>query len=165
MPPETERDAVFSGSLETTITKGCKFWCPRYDVSDGCFPCDVRFRKKLLTKEFNLFTFPLMVLSSNTNVTKTTKCLYHSYVGPSRIPSKCLEASGYLQVLPLSTQWYSNRETLLAALSWACNGWEFFFYYHCDCCRIGTVQVARDRQWYLFTTILCSPTEEPVSGD
>ena len=28
-----------------------------------------------------------MVLSSNTNITKTTKCLYHSYVGPSRIPS------------------------------------------------------------------------------
>ncbi len=23
-------------------------------MSDGCFPCDVRFRKKLLTKEFNL---------------------------------------------------------------------------------------------------------------
>jgi hypothetical protein len=39
------------------------------------------------------------------------------------------------------------------------------FYYHCDCRRIGTGQVARDRQWYLFTKILCSPTEEPVSGD
>jgi hypothetical protein len=28
-------------------------WCPRYDVSNGCFPSDVRFRKKLLAKEFN----------------------------------------------------------------------------------------------------------------
>ena len=32
-------------------------------------------------------TFPFMVLSSNTNITKTTQYVYHSYVGSSRIPS------------------------------------------------------------------------------
>ena len=33
-------------------------------------------------------TFPLMVSSSNTNITKTTQSLYHGYVGSSRIPSQ-----------------------------------------------------------------------------
>ena len=32
-------------------------------------------------------TFPFMVSSSNTTITKTTQDLYHSYVGSSRIPS------------------------------------------------------------------------------
>jgi len=32
-------------------------------------------------------TFPFMVSSTNTNITKTTQYVYHSYVGSSRIPS------------------------------------------------------------------------------
>jgi hypothetical protein len=60
MPSETERDAVSSGSLETTITKGCKCWHPRYDMGDGCFPCDVCLRKKFPTKELNLLAHCLI---------------------------------------------------------------------------------------------------------
>ncbi len=60
MPPETKRDAVSSSSLETTITKGCKRWRPRYDVSDGCFPRDARLGKELLAKELNLLVHRLV---------------------------------------------------------------------------------------------------------
>ncbi len=39
------------------------------------------------------------------------------------------------------------------------------FHFNCNCRRIGTGQVAKHRQLYLFTTTLCSSKEEPVSGD
>ena len=48
------------GSLETTITKGCKRWRPRYDVGDGCFPRDARLGKELLAKELNLLAHRLV---------------------------------------------------------------------------------------------------------
>jgi hypothetical protein len=43
-----------SSPFETTITKGCEGWHPRYDMSDGSFPHDSRLGKKLFAKEFNL---------------------------------------------------------------------------------------------------------------
>ncbi len=60
MPPETKRGAVSSGSLETAITKGCKCWRPRYDMGDGCFPCNVRLRKKFFMKELDLLVHRLI---------------------------------------------------------------------------------------------------------
>ena len=60
MPPKSERDAISSGSFETTITKRCKCRRPRYDVGDGCFPRDARLRKELLAKEINLLAHCLV---------------------------------------------------------------------------------------------------------
>ncbi len=60
LPPETKQDAISSGPLETTITKGCEGWHPRYDMSDGSFPRHARLGKKLFTKEFNLLAHRLI---------------------------------------------------------------------------------------------------------
>ncbi len=62
MPPEIKQDGVSSGSLEPTITKGCEYWHPRYDVSDRSFPHNVQFKVKLFAKEFNLLVHRLVAI-------------------------------------------------------------------------------------------------------
>ena len=60
VPPETKRDAISSGPVKTTITKGCEGWHPSYDMSNGSFPLDSRLGKKLFAKEFNLLAHRLI---------------------------------------------------------------------------------------------------------